>query len=53
MKYAKKIIYDPRNVVNELLEGLIEACHGSHDRHVRTPLWAARTLPLYFLPRCE
>ncbi len=28
MKHAKKIINDPRNVVNELLEGLIEACHG-------------------------
>jgi dihydroxyacetone kinase-like protein len=28
MKYAKKIINDPRNVVNELLEGLIEAYHG-------------------------
>ena len=28
MKHAKKIINDPRNVVTELLEGLIEACHG-------------------------
>lgn len=28
MKHAKKIINDPKHVVNELLEGLIEACHG-------------------------
>lgn len=28
MKHAKKIINDPKNVVQELLEGLVEASHG-------------------------
>jgi dihydroxyacetone kinase-like protein len=28
MRKAKKIINDPQNVVSELLEGLVEACHG-------------------------
>jgi dihydroxyacetone kinase-like protein len=28
MRHAKKIINDPKNVVVELLEGMVEACHG-------------------------